>query len=1752
MDDSCAWFAAKWTLRGLKYSAGCFQIMLGMFLVAIPGGHLLGQTLPLANSLSDKQIDYGLTREWVDGKSFNTNLPPYLSLTRSTLATTETTVGWIYFSYGASTNAGTRHFVSGFKSPVPCATVVMAGNGVISASATSVPDIASDEGWIKGNRLLGSSLDVGDSVLPALSVWNLASGGSIKALRFSHTADAAESSYQGSLGGALILAGRWVNLSPQASINAGGSPTAAASLLTPNLLGHAGWNSSDTGRVDVITPDKPETIILSWPEPVSLGGLILMQAGAGQIEVQQCLADSSIHPRTAREDQWSSIGVYTNLVPLNHSFFAPSTLPFGTNLTTRGIRLLFQKPLDEKRFTTLAGTSLGGRRVYLSKILAMSSAEDKSLDSFLPAACNPPAPIPISFNMPFDGYATLVVERLDGVRVRNLVSETFFKAGPQTVTWDGRIERQGITSQLIEPGTYRLRGLVRGELDLIYEFTVGSAGTPVWYNGKPSAGWLADHRPPSDVLFLPGTDPSMVIASEVAEAGQSLVWTDLAGNKKFGYRALYNGFYCASHLARDLGTHAQTNVSFYSAMQFKKEVWISSHTANGVAKNFFYWKPPSETAAGVAGLAVRDGLVYFANPKSQQVWVIDSISQKVLSTNSLPSPQGMIFDASGALFAISNGSILRFQPPADGLSLGEGQVVVSGGLDNPQRLELAPDGTIYASEWGSSHQIKVFSPDGVLLRSIGHPGEPVAGPYDNLHMNYPRGMALDANGNLWVAEYDNAPKRVSVWDQDGKLVRSMEGPTQYAGGGSVDPTEPTRFYYADIDNDDPIPYQVGMEYELDWATGSNYLKNVYYRHYLTTNDVLLGWGAPETSVRTNGTQYMLNTANHSEVRGAAVSAIWKMENGVAQIVSAVGLAAVVPEFWKQPWLSKWPKASNKQTGQNIMFIWSDTNDNRQVDPDEVLMFDYPNSTFFTTSDLSVMTTYGLLMKPTGFTAGGAPLYDFSKGQQMATGVVPTIGGSGGGEMLWFGNGEMVQTGGPVRGYDGTRELWSYSDIWYTLHFSHDAPLASYPGQLIGTTKTLSLPFRVQGGEAGNIWALNGNLGNIYLLTSDGLFLSTLFHDVREGRTWSMPSATRGMRVNDVSLYDESFHPSIRQMDDGKIYLVVGKNHSSIVRLDGLDSVRRLPVSEFAVTAEQLGQTPSYLAALEDCRRVQVGEGTMAITQPDHKILVDGRLDDWNTNRWARIDDATSGGLAVVGMNLYVGFCTGNAQLLTNAATDDKLLFKTGGALDLMLGTNPDADPHRQLPVAGDIRLLVTRINGSTKAMLYRAVSDGTGVQAMFSSPLRTVTFGDVRDVSGLVDLAGTNGNFEYRIPLAVLGLEYLPGSTLSGDLGVLRGAGGVTVQRTYWQNKAAGLVSDIPSEAELQPGLWGRLLFETSSVPALRWNVELVPARFVVNKPITIGNLLSGGWGALTWNVLAGSLPPGIVMDALGGISGTPTSPGAFEVLVEAVDAVGSTARATFSMSVGGPPAGTVSWGQSIVTIKKPTLQGIATIIRVDGVDPLNIAIILNSPGAPLSLSSQTVSWDAGENGPKQIDVSLSSWGVIGGLTHASMQLSVDGENVRLDGADLCDVWLAPEKMDVWRTVHFAAEADMPLAEGDADPDGDGLSNLVEYALGTDPLLSQPEEVPATVWIEEEGVLYLGLEFHAQSDATKLSYQLEVSDNLSDWRVSSVFAPPFTDNPASVTASVPGSSRRLVRIRDDTPVIPNGVRFLRLNVVQDP
>jgi hypothetical protein len=152
-------------------------------------------------------------------------------------------------------------------------------------------------------------------------------------------------------------------------------------------------------------------------------------------------------------------------------------------------------------------------------------------------------------------------------------------------------------------------------------------------------------------------------------------------------------------------------------------------------------------------------------------------------------------------------------------------------------------------------------------------------------------------------------------------------------------------------------------------------------------------------------------------------------------------------------------------------------------------------------------------------------------------------------------------------------------------------------------------------------------------------------------------------------------------------------------------------------------------------------------------------------------------------------------------------FKTGGCLDLMIGTDAKANEKRGDPVPGDLRLLVTKVKDKTFALLYRAKVPGTKEPVPFSSPWRTITIDHVENVSAQVELAAVEGNFEIAVPLAVLGLKPTAGMAVKADVGVLRGDGMATTQRVYWSNKGTGITSDVPSEAMLTPGLWGKWVF---------------------------------------------------------------------------------------------------------------------------------------------------------------------------------------------------------------------------------------------------------------------------------------------------------------------------------------------------------
>ena len=143
-------------------------------------------------------------------------------------------------------------------------------------------------------------------------------------------------------------------------------------------------------------------------------------------------------------------------------------------------------------------------------------------------------------------------------------------------------------------------------------------------------------------------------------------------------------------------------------------------------------------------------------------------------------------------------------------------------------------------------------------------------------------------------------------------------------------------------------------------------------------------------------------------------------------------------------------------------------------------------------------------------------------------------------------------------------------------------------------------------------------------------------------------------------------------------------------------------------------------------------------------------------------------------------------------------------------------------------------------------------------------------------------------------------------------------------------------------------------------------------------------------------------------------------------------------------------------------------------------------------------------------------------------------------------VLIADRPWDTWRFFEFSGGA---LTNGSvvgplADPDGDGLPNLLEYALNRDPMTAESAP-PCTVALEfnsTDGETYLVLTFTRRLAPTDVSYTVEVSDDLSSWKS----GPAYTEE-LSATDDGDGLTET-VRVRVKAPLSATSSQCVHLRV----
>lgn len=158
--------------------------------------------------------------------------------------------------------------------------------------------------------------------------------------------------------------------------------------------------------------------------------------------------------------------------------------------------------------------------------------------------------------------------------------------------------------------------------------------------------------------------------------------------------------------------------------------------------------------------------------------------------------------------------------------------------------------------------------------------------------------------------------------------------------------------------------------------------------------------------------------------------------------------------------------------------------------------------------------------------------------------------------------------------------------------------------------------------------------------------------------------------------------------------------------------------------------------------------------------------------------------------------------------------------------------------------------------------------------------------------------------------------------------------------------------------------------------------------------------------------------------------------------------------------------------------------------------------------------------------------------------IGADGVHPSVAGYDaIAAAWFDAMKqlpfIESWRLLHFGSASASGSADDLADPDSDGDVNLMEYALGTNPMGAGTRQAAGTT-VTEAGSRYLAVTFPRRKHAN-LSYVVEVSSDLTSWSANTQQA----GSPASVNADF-----EQVTFRDRQPIIGNEKRFIRVKVVK--
>lgn len=776
----------------------------------------------------------------------------------------------------------------------------------------------------------------------------------------------------------------------------------------------------------------------------------------------------------------------------------------------------------------------------------------------------------IRIELPADhSTVSVVIDDATGRRVRNLLNVQPVTNRTLTMTWDGRND----DGQPVAPGTYTVRGVSHSGFGAKYQYAWYNPGQPPW-EGYPNSGWGGDHAGAGSIVAVPPGLESpwhVIIGGELAEAGDAVFALDARGRKVWSFKRGWSG-------ARSLAVgDGQLYLALPEPNAILRFDLASGRPAPfqrtaGLVNEINLDAPVHSLAVGPAALVAllrteppqlvffdkttgraqrqlpATGLGQLAYDPTGRLWFSGAGRLATLDEAGTPTPVTLpglerpgafCFDASGALFVMDEGT--------------DWQVKVYGPPPHPDPLPTGERGSPPHKEAATTYH---------FLRAIGtRGGQGKRLAYDPHAMqSVVSAVTVDRDGLVWTTEPAH-PRRQAVWDGAGRLVRDYVGSTQYGAHNCTlheqDPTRATAYgILFEIDPGALAAYRPirflssgprpGSPFEIPRGYGP--VGHFFHRGTLFRSNAS---GQPR--------EYYLDTSSSRPVLYLDIAGDYRP---VAAVIGGDG---------------------------GVFQFWSDRNGDELVQPEETQELPFRRApieyydmsggisfltgwTFPITEDLTFYVS-GLAIRPVGFTANGAPLYDLARAEPLGEMRQPQMSA-----LARVGRHLVGHAHTPHRPAANPQSPYLASQYWFADLTGRVVATFPMPGWGVHGSAHLPPPPAGQtagelllagsadlGGAVGSVFAVHGNYGQVFLFTEDGIFLGTLFRDVREPHTGYGATVARGADWSAVTMTQEPFSGWFGKQSDGKVRYLFGRNAALVVEITGLDQIRRFTAGKVVIS-----------------------------------------------------------------------------------------------------------------------------------------------------------------------------------------------------------------------------------------------------------------------------------------------------------------------------------------------------------------------------------------------------------------------------------------------------------------------------------------------------------------------------------------------------------------------------------------------------------